>query len=346
MPAANSADAVASTMVAELATDVVDGLRDEDIVAAIEAHFDPLRLRALPAIEFAQSDCSTDGYYIEGIDSRPWILYANDGSEARTRFTLLHELGHHLLVTDLAHLLDDVDRLAGPSTSPTAVEEKVCHSFAGRILISDEMMSDVVGDGPLMPTHIAQLHDVSRASWEASAVRAVTSRAEKCAVVLLRAEGEVGFCATSTRMGWSGWRRGSAVASGGPLDRAFSRDHRALPDTFRHGLPFATKMFCDTAAIDAHLAVAVMSARPSDGHFEILEEEPPSWQEREELCELCGGERTEGWCDVCKGRHCIDCGRCACTKAIENPNCPGCGLRSPFRPGARVCLTCEADGLT
>lgn len=83
------------------------------------------------------------------------------------------------------------------------------------------------------------------------------------------------------------------------------------------------------------LAVAVLSERPSDGYFDILEEQPAWWQERDELCELCGGERNVGWCDNCRGRHCNESGRCACTKRMENPLWPGCGLRSPRRPGAR-----------
>jgi Zn-dependent peptidase ImmA (M78 family) len=346
VPSLQSADAIAATMVAALAHDVVVDLSDEEIITAIEVHFDPLRVRDLPTVDFAGSDCSTDGFYVEELGSRPWIFYADEGNDARIRFTLLHELGHHLLVTEQARLLDEIDRLAGPSTPPTAVEENVCHSFAGRILISDEMLRDVIGDDRLMPKHIEDLHAASRASWEASAVRAASSRREKCAVVLLRSAGEVAFCATSSRIGWSGWPRGSFVAPGGPLARAFGHNQRALVETFRHGLPYAIRMFCDTAAVDHHLALAVLSERPSDGHFEILEEQPPWWQERDELCELCGGERNEGWCDSCKGQHCGECGRCACSKPIKNPFCPGCGLQSPFRPGARVCLTCEADGLT
>lgn len=346
MPTMQSADAIAATMVAALASDVVADLCDEDIVAAIETHFDPLRLRELPAVDFAGSDCSTDGYYVDELGSRPCIFFSNEGTEARTRFTLLHELGHHLLVTDRVDRLDEIDRLAGPSTPPTAVEEKVCHSFAGRILISDETLRDVVGDDPLIPKHVSELHDASRASWEASAVRAASARAEKCAVVLIRSAGEIAFCATSTRMGWSGWPRGSAVAPGAPLARAFGHNQRALVETFRYGLPYATRMFCDTAAINRRLAVAVLSERPSDGHFEILEEQPAWWQQRDELCELCGGERNEGWCDNCRGRHCNECGRCACTKPMQNPLCQGCGLLSPRRTGARVCLTCETDGLT
>lgn len=333
-------------MVAALADDVVADLCDEDVVAAIEMHFDPLQLRTLPAADFTGSECSTDGYYVEEVGSRPWILYADEGTEARTRFTLLHELSHHLLATDHAHLLDEIDRLAGPATPPTAVEEKVCHSFAGRILISDETLQDVVGDDRLVPKHVWDLHDASRASWEASAVRAASARAEKCAVLLLRSAGEIGFCATSSRMGWSGWPRGSSVAPGGPLARALGHNQTALPETFRHGLAYATRMFCDTAAVDHRLAIAVLSERPSDGHFEILDEPTPLWQERDELCELCAGERSEGWCDDCRGQHCNECGRCACTKPMKNPLCPGCGLQSPTRAGARVCLTCEADGIT
>jgi Zn-dependent peptidase ImmA (M78 family) len=41
--------------------------------------------------------------------SRTPILLANEVSPPRARFTLLHELGHHLLATHVTHLLDDID---------------------------------------------------------------------------------------------------------------------------------------------------------------------------------------------------------------------------------------------
>ena len=56
-------------------------------------------------------------------------------------------------------------------------------------------------------------------------------------------------------------------------------------------------------------------------------------------------ERTIGWCDTCRGRHCPECERCACSRQIASPRCPGCGLTAPARDGAEYCRTCEADGL-
>src|ERR1700724_3309022 len=77
----------------------------EDPLTALEVHFAPLRVRALPVARMGD-DCSVDGYYESYVDpARPCILYSADASPARVRFTLLHELGHHLIATSAAHLL-------------------------------------------------------------------------------------------------------------------------------------------------------------------------------------------------------------------------------------------------
>ncbi len=336
---------VASQLVDLLDDDVVSDLCSEDPTVAIKVYFKPLGVRSLPAADFLNSDCSTDGFYDAGISKRPWILYSADQAAARVRFTLLHELGHHLLVNDGQRLLDDIDMIAGPTGDASRVEEAVCHGFAGRVLVSDQLLEEVIGDERLRPHHIESLHERSNASWEAVAVRAVEACDYKAAAVLIRNEGVVGFSAGSSRMGWSWWRRGARLSSGGPLAKALRIRQTALPETYRDGLGFAESMFCDTLPVHGGLAIAVLSDRPSDGHFEILDTPEPAWKEREEFCTWCGEERTVGWCDVCSGRRCNACDACGCSPRRANPVCPECFLAGPIRPGSRVCVTCEEAGI-
>lgn len=320
-------------------------LSREDPIVAFEVHFPDVRLRALPSSDFRNSECSTDGYYETNLVERPWILYAADVSASRARFTLLHELAHHLLQTACAHLLDGIDQLGRSAAEAAKIEEAVCHRFAGGILLPTDLVTEVLGEDQLRPHHIVDLHEQSEASWEAVAIRAVDSHAGKAAVVLVREHGRIAFCAASPKLRWNWWPRGSTVPVGGPLSKAFSQRQRALPETYRAELPAAERMYCDTIPVHAQLAIAVLSDKPSDGHFDILEAPAPAWQEREEFCEWDGAERNVGWCDLCKGRLCSDCGRCGCSKPLVNPRCPVCGNSEPVRPGARVCRTCEADGL-
>lgn len=335
---------IAKELAGMMPADVAFDLAFEDPTAAIELHFAPLIVRALPPATFAVGErCSCDGYYESLLDpTRPVIVHADDVDPARSRFTLMHELGHHLSATIGASLLDDIDRVAGRRGDPARVEELVCHEFAGRVLISDEIIEGL-GARPLVPQHAIDLRTVTNASWEAIAVRLVGTVRGACAVVLTREPGTLGFCAVSGALGDRGWPRGSRLDPGGPLARAHRNNSTAQPETYRWEMAYARRLFCDTAQVHAKLAVGVLSERPSDGHFELLEQPDPAWKEREEFCLWCGNERDRGWCRRCRGRYCNDCGRCGCQTPRDNPVCSACGLKKPFRKGARVCLDCEGD---
>jgi hypothetical protein len=334
---------VANELVALLEEDARRDLAEEDAAIAIEVHFPPVEVVALPWRDLEGDACSTDGYYEAFLDpTTPRIVFADDVTPARARFTLLHELGHHLLATAGAHLLDDIDRIGGSSEGATRTEELVCHDFAGTLLVPDDLMAQVVGDGRLAPRHVRELKERTSASWEAVAVRASARIAGAGAVVLVREAGRVSFC-SARGLEHSWWPRGSALDPNGPMFRALESGATARTDTYRWGLGYARSLFCDAAPIRDDLAVAVLSTRPSDGHFEILQDPDPVWKDHVQYCEWCNEERTDGWCDRCKGRYCGECGRCGCTKPRVNPVCTGCGLRKPFRQGASVCVDCEAD---
>lgn len=324
--------------------EALNDLRTEDTVAAIEVHFAPVRLRELPPAAFVGSECSVDGYYEAIADQRrPWILFAGDVAAERVRFTVIHELGHHLFATSAAYLLDALDRVGGSAEAAAQAEETVCHQFAGRVLVPEEALKGIVGPGPLSPRHVAQLKEETTASWEAIAVAAVAHLDKKAAVVLIREPGRISFAAAH---GMLAWKRGSPVAPRGPLDRALSHNSTARPETYRHGQGYAESLFCDTVRVHDELAIGVFSSQPSDRHFEILEQPEPAWKQREDFCEWCGSERNVGWCDLCSGRKCGHCGRCGCATLRENPLCPDCFRRNPMRSGARVCVDCEADGVS
>ena len=330
---------IVTKMISLVPTDALEDLRSEDPVSAAEVHFEPIRVHRLPSAEISGGDCSVDGYYDPFVDpERPRILYSDDVVTERVRFTIIHELGHHVLNTVGASLLDDLDQLGGSAESAIQAEEMACHQFAGQILVPTSLLDEVIAGEALLPSHVLSLRDRTNASWEAIAVQAANYAQTRTAVALIRHRGEVSFVATN----WpTTWPRRSRVKPTGPLDMALSHKTTARREIYRYDLVGAEALFCDTLQVDEGLAVAVMSPQRSDGQQSWLEPVEPAWKEREDFCDSCGEERNVGWCDFCSGRLCWSCGRCGCQETIINPVCPSCYLRSPFRPGACVCRDCE-----
>ena len=330
-------------MFALVPAEVLKDLQNEDPGLAVEVHYEPVSVRPLPPENITSGDCSVHGYYEQFCDeARPCILYSNADTPGRARFTIIHELGHHIFNTVGAELLDDLDRIAGPLGDPMEVEDAACDQFAGQVLVPTELLGRLIGDGPVKPRHVLEARQQTNASWEAVAVQVANYPDSRTAVALVRQPGRVSFVA---RNGLQTWRRGSRVQPGGPLDRALRIDSVRRRDVYRYDLGGAEQLYCDTARVDDRLAVAVMSPQRSDGDLSVLEPVEPVWKTREESCEWCGDERDYDWCDHCSGQRCRTCFRCGCEEPVENPVCPDCHLQNPFRIGARVCRDCEADGL-
>lgn len=338
-------NSITAALLDHVTGDARGDLRSEDPKTAIELYYGPIGFQPLASSKVTAGHCSIDGCYeIEVDPERPWIIYANDVNERRVRFTLMHELGHHLIGTVAAHLVDDLDQLGSSSDEAIQLEEAVCHRFAGHLLVPEDLLQEVLGNGPVVPSMVQELHERCEASWEAIAVRVTESMTGFGAVVILRESDRVSFCAASSRFGYSWWPRNSLVNPNGPLFRGLRLQQTALPDTYRFGMAYAKAMFCDTLPIHGGLTIAVLSEKPSDGSLSIIEEAEPSWKEKTEFCEWHPGiEREVGWCFKCKGKRCPECFRCGCKHPVNNPLCPGCGLINPFRSGATICRDCEAD---
>ncbi len=336
---------IAAALLEHVAEEVRADLRSQDSASAVELYFGPIGCQALPSASITRGSCSIDGYYTADVDPRqPWIFYANDVHEDRARFTILHELGHHLLVTTADSLLDDVDILGGSAEGAIQTEESVCHRFAGNLLVPDELLMETIASDRVRPDHVVAVHDQGVASWEAVAVRVAEVVPVAGAVVLLRDGATVGFCAASSRMGSAWWPRESRLDPSGPLARGLRLRQTAQPEQYRFGLGYPRAMFCDTLPVHGGLAIGVLSEKPSDGSLSIIEEPEPTWKDRGEFCEWHPGvERDVGWCYRCKDQRCPECGRCGCIHPVQNPVCPECRMIKPRRAGASMCRDCEAD---
>jgi hypothetical protein len=335
---------VAASLLQHVDDEARADLRSENPAAAVELYFGPIGCQPLPSAKVVHGSCSIDGYYTTDVDTQPWIFYADDVHRDRVRFTILHELGHHLLVTLAAALLDDIDVLGGSADGAIQTEESVCHRFAGKLLVPDELLVEMIGNDRVTPEHVVTVHEKAAASWEAVAVRVAEVMPVAGAVVLLRDGATVAFCAASSRMGSAWWPRGSRLDPNGPRSRALNLRQTAQPEQYRFRLGYPRAMFCDTLPVHGGLAIGVLSDKPSDGSLSIIEEAEPAWKERIQFCEWCPGvERDRGWCYRCSGPYCPECNRCGCTHPMQNPVCPECGLIKPRRVGASMCRDCEAD---
>lgn len=336
----NSIDSIACDLVACLAQDVLNELRGQNPEVAVEIHFAPVTIHALRASSMSEGNCSTDGFYDPFIDPGcPRIFYANDVSARRAHFTILHELGHHLLQTISSHLLDDIDQISSSPSEAISTEELICHNFAGRILVPEELLDNIVGTGLVRPEHIRDVHDLGSASWEAVAIRISGKMRHRGAIILIRDRVTISFCAPSPLMGWLGWRRGSQVETNGPLSRAILENQNEEVDTYRFGLSYAQSMTCQSAMIREGFAVAVLGELPSDRGNSVSE---TTWEREVQFCKSCMiVERIVGWCDNCRGQFCPDCGECGCTIQVRNPVCRSCHMYKPHRRGSDVCRDCE-----
>jgi Zn-dependent peptidase ImmA (M78 family) len=163
-----------------------------------------VRVRAV-ATSDATDECSCDGAYFH--DQRA-ICYVATPRSRRENFTVLHELGHHLVMSDddLLSELADVDAVGG-----VGAEERICDAFAGRLLIPDEAIAAVLGGRRPRAADVRALYDATAGSMEACAVRlAERISCEGYVALLDRERRQVRFASQSAEFEYV-WRRGTSI---------------------------------------------------------------------------------------------------------------------------------------
>ena len=146
---------VVEQMIALVPDDAIHDLQYEDPASAVEVHYDPVCVHRLPPASIIEGDCSVDGYYESFIDpASPRILYSDEVVAERARFTIIHELGHHIVTTTGAALLDYLDQIGGSPTGAHKAEELACHQFAGQVLVPTKLLDDIIASDSLTPRHV------------------------------------------------------------------------------------------------------------------------------------------------------------------------------------------------
>jgi Zn-dependent peptidase ImmA (M78 family) len=124
-------------------------------------------IRVSPLEEVPTSElCTCDGVFFE--HPYPNIAYAPTPGSRRERFTLIHEFAHYLIRhdPDVLSTLHDLDDDAGQ-----VAEERVCHAFAGLILVPDQVIERILAGRPPEARQLREVFAASSGSLEACAVR-------------------------------------------------------------------------------------------------------------------------------------------------------------------------------
>lgn len=146
-----------------------------------------------PSQATADDRCSIDGLYR---DDPPCIGVAFSDTRARMNFSALHELGHHIQMTDEGL----ADALAERSDGGEALEEVACDRFAAALLIPDSAaLRFLPTSGVPRADEVADLwRDLGSVSRSAVAIRAVRDAPTDTLVLVVDNSGTVTFAAGST----------------------------------------------------------------------------------------------------------------------------------------------------
>lgn len=265
------------------------------------------------------------------------ISVASDASAGRRRFSLLHEYAHHL-----RNQSREVVRALFSSPEPTALEERMCDAFAGRVLIPEHARQRAFSAG-VTAAAVVELMNDSAASAQAVAVAAAEAMEHPGYVVLLNGAGEADFAARAGDV--YPLKRGAsqggllANAARGVVVRGVAALHLGGGNC-THELNVET-------AVGSTCVVAVMVDGPAPW-AKLSVGRTTSVASREAWCDNCTSAFTsyKPACDECGEPHCPVCNACSCEPAqvAGERMCTACFIVQPpaafAGPTASVCQDC------
>lgn len=282
-------------------------------------------------------ECGIDGCYFS---RPPRIVVTQAASDGRTCFSILHETGHHLQAQD-DELLDAYERMG---RAGGAVEEDVCDAIAAELLLPEPVCAPVSRRGGPTAGDVVELFATTRASREASCVRAASNLAGPGYVVLADRDGTIRFAAAAGTP--YGVARGTAQDPGHLLQRAGRHGAGRERATLRHATGTLTDvMHADAVRHDEYVFAVFTRGRPPWGGFSALPEEGPRGTDI--TCGRCEAD-VEAFgrpCAVCGDRRCPRCEQCSCAgRAVSERWCARCFLLkapSQFEGSNEICIDCE-----
>jgi hypothetical protein len=320
---------------------------------------DPVRLAALRAAPLAilaewpgltvrwedqpasRGNCSVDGWY----SPDGTIHLVRRVNVERISFTACHELGHHLQRhhPEVALTLAEHD-----AEDPTRrLEDRICDTFASRVLIPDAALPDLGRLGPTAADVIAT-YEATGASRAACVVRLADELDHEGWVILATPTGEVLFAAAAHHE--FRLQPGTQQPDDSLITIAGSRGHAQGLQSVTYPSGKTSPQFNTDAKIHDGYVFVVMSvgATPwSPGPVQNRDRwaRPPEFE-----CESasCGATftRYDRRCSTCQQPYCPDCGRCRCSTSINNRICRVCWIQRPEAQmplGETICKPCQEE---
>ena len=285
--------------------------------------------------------CAVDGTYTPG--PPPVISVASDMGPARRRFTILHELGHHLIEQDT--YLADL-----PTSDDDRRDEEICNEVAATVLIPDDVIEEVLADSVPTGERVARLHETTSASREACCVAASRRLRRPGCVILGTPDGQAVFTAHHPATPWR-IARGTYQGNDSLVAQAAGRSSgHARGETrvrFASGAA-SSQLHGDAFTPDQRWVFAVIA---DDSHspwktglnLGIADRGPHGVEIECANCDEASLVFTAP-CLSCGDRTCPKCGRCSCPLGPRSRQCVGCFLEKPPPefPGASadLCLEC------
>lgn len=309
----------------------------EDALAELQGWSD-LQVRMVTD-NTTRPDCTVAGGYRHDT-SPPTLLVAESASRRRQGFTALHELGHVLQRNDFALAASIVDPRRGE-----ALEEAACDAFAGRVLLSDDMVGRRIGTRGPAASDVVALYEESQASRAACCVRASERLTSPGIIMLVDMAGQVNFAA---RYGLVPPARGSDQASTPLIHAALAHGGYARRDSvvsYRDGST-SDELYGDCAPCDGYLIAVLVADRAAWLHFAPPRPGTARNVGRYWICETCAEEfrAFELPCQRCGTPRCPSAGHCRCTTRTER-TCPACNFVkhvSQFATPNGVCQDCRS----
>lgn len=288
-----------------------------DLSDAIRTHFG---LRVQPAETFGERG---DGGWCDGVSimESGVILYRPTASR-RENFTLMHELGHHIIdnnVKCLSWIADQPD--------PNRVLEQVCDQIAAHLLITTADLDTALAGGPPDASAVLGLFAGTEASRSACAI-AVARKLPCDGFVVLVEEGtaEVFFASRARDTRPYAWR-GDKIPAGHPLCQELP-PARTLA-WWQNPTGVERRPYYMSTATDSGWTVAVFAENDlfgvTDLHLPQQVGEDRGY-DGQVTCP-CGFSGPSRWwpCKECGQSQCPKCGNCACARrARQRVACEGC----------------------
>jgi IrrE N-terminal-like domain len=294
--------------------------------------------------DVARSQCSVEGLYLE---EQGLIEVMPAMSARRTKFTTLHEFGHHLARNTRETARELAAAHAISEVHSKRLEERIADAFAAELLVpTADVVALLDGHQPIAE-HVRDLFELVEGSREACCIRMAQHMLAN-GYIILAEERTVRFCAVVGDA--YSVRRGTIQDEHHLLAAAFAngyaqRDHVRM----RHASGIQTREYGGQAVLtdDGYtFAVLTDATRLPWGGWRTPGDEGPAGIDME--CDGCG-EEVEAWkrCPACTGPICPHCSWCACSAPrpprVATQRCTACQQmkRIDLFDGGKVCVDCR-----